>query len=252
MSGVTKHIYNHDIRDIISMWENEIKSIMNILPKNYSEEDIIKTLKYYYPHEWESVNIKYRYYQKKDRSIKKHRGRNRYNMPIPKKLIKRINIYKQITQEQYKRNYDLSFDKQVVATSKSILWEKRKNKIKRINNKIEASLLKTQRVTPSFIDKLIGLYERKGTSQKDRMYIIVELKKYYNTKIIDFFYKLNDTELNKQLRWIAFEHLQSFNYHPRARKQKYMQVHTKNKKRKQYLKKFIHMKHTKYLIIQKN
>lgn len=58
-----------------------------------------------------------------------------------------------------------------------------------------------------------------------------------NPQIIRFFFKLNDTELNKQLRWIAFYHLQSFNYQPRARRQKFMQVHTKNKKRKEYLKK---------------
>lgn len=64
-----------------------------------------------------------------------------------------------------------------------------------------------------------------------------ELKKYYNPKVIKFFFKLNDTELNKQLREIAFYHLQSFNYQPRLRRQKYMQVHTKRKKRKEYLKK---------------
>lgn len=29
---------------------------------------------------------------------------------------------------------------------------------------------------PSFLDKLIGFYERKNTSQKDRMYILAELK----------------------------------------------------------------------------
>jgi hypothetical protein len=90
-------------------------------------------------------------------------------------------------------------------------------------------------MTPEYIDVLIGLYERKNTSQKDKMYIMAELKKYYNDKVINFFFKVNDTELNKQLRWIAFYHLQSFNFQPRARRQKYMQVHTKNKKRKQYL-----------------
>ena len=47
---------------------------------------------------------------------------------------------------------------------------------------------------------------------------------------------MNDTELNKQLRWEAFYHLQSFNYQPRARKQKYMQIHAKNAKRKHFLK----------------
>ena len=76
---------------------------------------------------------------------------------------------------------------------------------------------------------MIGLYERKTTSQKDKVYIIQELKKYYNPKVVNFFFKLNDTELNKQLREIAFKHLQSFNYEPRLRKQKYMKIHTKNK-----------------------
>lgn len=41
-------------------------------------------------------------------------------------------------------------------------------------------LSKVQQVTPSFIDQLIGLYERKNTSQKDRRYILLELKKYYS------------------------------------------------------------------------
>lgn len=95
---------------------------------------------------------------------------------------------------------------------------------------------KTQQVTPEFLDKLIGLYERKNTSQKDKIYILLELKKYYNPKIIQFFFKLNDTELNFQLREEAFKHLQSFNYRPRLRCQKYMQVHTKNRKKKKFLK----------------
>ena len=55
-----------------------------------------------------------------------------------------------------------------------------------------------------FLDQLIGLYNRINTSQKDRMYIIHELKKYYNPKVIKFFFKLNDTELNKQLRKLHF------------------------------------------------
>lgn len=117
-----------------------------------------------------------------------------------------------------------------------MLWNKRKSKIEKRDHKIEKAKLKTQQVTPSYVDQLIGFYERKNTSQKDRMYILLELQKYYSPKIIQFFFKLNDTELNKQLRWIAFYHLHSFNYQPRARKQKYMQVYTKNKKWKKYLK----------------
>ena len=52
MSGVTKHIYEHEIRDIIMMWNTQLKSIQNILPKNYDSLDVVELLKQYYPHEW--------------------------------------------------------------------------------------------------------------------------------------------------------------------------------------------------------
>ena len=59
MSGVTKHIFNQEVRDILSMWDCEIKTIEPLLPKEYSSGDIITLLKEFYPHEWHSVEIKY-------------------------------------------------------------------------------------------------------------------------------------------------------------------------------------------------
>ena len=44
MSGVTKHIYDHEIRDIISMWNMQLKSIQELLPKGYKNEDIVERL----------------------------------------------------------------------------------------------------------------------------------------------------------------------------------------------------------------
>ena len=236
MSGVTKHIFDHDIRDVIYMLRKQLKSIQGILPKDYTDKDIISVLKRFYPHEWHSVEIKYLYYQRKDRYLRKHIGKARYNMNKPERLLQNIDFYKTIMSHEYRQNYSDNFSEEKVINMESSLWKKRKPKIEKINKKIKKALSKTQQVTPSFIDQLIGLYERKNTSQKDKMYIILELQKYYSSKIIQFFFKLNDTELNKQLRWIAFYHLQSFNYQPRARRQKYMQVHTKNKKRRKYLK----------------
>ena len=52
MSGVTKHIYDHEIRDIISMWNMQLKSIQELLPKGYKNEDIVEMLKHFYTHEW--------------------------------------------------------------------------------------------------------------------------------------------------------------------------------------------------------
>ena len=66
MSGVTKHIHNREIMDINVMWNNQLKKIGKVLPCTYSEDDIIKLLKKYYPHEWKSVEYKKQYYDKKD------------------------------------------------------------------------------------------------------------------------------------------------------------------------------------------
>ncbi|MDO5041584.1 MAG: toll/interleukin-1 receptor domain-containing protein [Peptoniphilus sp.] len=235
MSGVTKHIFEHEIRDVISMWSKQLKEIKNILPQSYTEEDIIAMLKEFYPHEWNSVEIKYWYYEKKDRNIKKRFGKKRYNMKRPEQLLRSVAEYKKIMSVQYQNDYADNYSEEKSEKLKRELWEKRKNKIKKIDQKIEKAKFKTQQVTPEFLDQLIGLYERKNTSQKDKMYILLELQKYYSPQIMQFFFELNDTELNKQLRWIAFYHLQSFNYQPRARRQKYMQVHTKNKNKKKYL-----------------
>ena len=236
MPGVTAHIFMADIRDILEMWNTQLISIACVLPQKYSEKDVIEALKTYYPHEWYSVEMKYLYYTQKDKCLKKRFGKARYNMEPVEQLLQKSQQYNTIMSSKYREWYSNSFSEEALEKEKSTLWKKREGKIQRIDKKIEHAKLKVQQVTPAYIDQLIGLYERKNTSQKDRLYILRELKKYYSPPIVQFFYKLCDTELNKQLRWEAFYHLQSFNYHPRARRQKYMQIHTNNKKRRHYLK----------------
>lgn len=236
MSGVTKHIYEREIFEIKNMWRAQIEVVKNILPKNYSEEDIIDLLKKFYPHEWKGVEFKYQYYGIKDRHLVNRKRKIRYKMLKPEDLIKTISIFKKILTKEFKERYSNNFSNEKVERLTQELLKVRKPKIDKINNKIELSTSKTQKMTPQYLDKLMGLYERKTTTQKDKVYILLELKKYYNNKVINFFLKVNDTEINSQLRWEAFYHLQTFNINLRARRQKYMQVHTKNKKRKKYLK----------------
>lgn len=90
MGGVTKHIFNADIKDIVAMWDDEIKSIQPLLPREYPEKDIISQLKKYYPYEWKSVEYKYSYYQSKDKFLQRRFGKCRYCMPNPETLIKSV------------------------------------------------------------------------------------------------------------------------------------------------------------------
>lgn len=236
MSGVTKHYFDSDIRDILHMWNQQLKTISQTLPADYTHLDIVKALKHFYPHEWFSVEMKHRYYNQKDKYLKRICGKTRYNMVSAEKLLTKASQYKILMSYQYKSNYIKCFSDSACVKAKKSLWMQREPRIQKINQKIERAKNRVQQVTPNYIHQMIGLYERKNTSQKDRLYILAELKKYYSPEIIQFFFKLNDTELNKQLRWDAFYHLQSFNYQPRARRQKYMQIHTKNQKRRNYLK----------------
>lgn len=236
MPGVTRHIYEADVRDIHSMWKKQLETIAVILPQNYTDKDVVNLLKEYYPHEWESVIFKKQYYDIKDKFLQKRKGRCRYCMPEPVLLLKSNAQFRKLMTTEHRLRYAEQFDEEIRSKEESNLKRKRTPKIQRVNQKIASAKFHTQSVTPDFLDKVIGLYERKNTSQMDRVYLLIELKKYYNPKVINFFFKLNDTELNKQLREMAFKHLQSFNYQPRLRKQRYMQVHTSNKKKKAFLK----------------
>lgn len=128
MAGVTKHIYDHETRDIIQMWSNQIKSIIPILNKEYTESDIILLLKQYYPHEWKSVEIKYEYYQKKDKHIIKHYGKARYSMPKPEVLLKSLSIYNQILSPDFKRKWKEKYSIEQQEAAQQSLWNKRKTK----------------------------------------------------------------------------------------------------------------------------
>lgn len=85
--------------------------------------------------------------------------------------------------------------------------------VKKFMIKSKRQKVKTQQIEPKFLDVLMGLYDKKSTTQKDKVYIFVELQKYYCPKVIrffskKFFSKKADTEYNPQLRRMSFEHLQ--------------------------------------------
>ena len=124
MPGVTKRIFEHEIRDILSMWNNEIESIQPLLPREYSEVDIIALLKEFYPHEWHSVKIKYDYYQNKDRYISKRFGKSRYNMKSPEALLMSTSQCKKILSKGYRQRYYDNYIEESSILARTTLWKK--------------------------------------------------------------------------------------------------------------------------------
>ena len=236
MSGYTKHVFENDINGIKNDLRKYINNLILVLPFNYEFETIKCLLEKYYPYEWFIINEKYKYYCIKEACLKKKGKKSRFKMDEPDKIIQNLSIYKKIMSPEYIRNHQKSYSKEAIQKNQLKLSNERNSKIKKKYDKIQKALMKTQQVEPEFLDVLIGLYDRKNTSQKDKVYIMHELQKYYCTKVIRFFSKKVDTEYNPQLRRMAFIHLQSLGFQPVLRKQKYMIIPSKNKKRREYLK----------------
>lgn len=150
----------------------------------------------------------------------------------PNESIQSLSIYKKIFSVQYAADHAANFSEDIYMSNEKKLLAERMPKIQARTEKIKLMKQKAQAVEPEFLDTLIGLYDRKNTSQRDRVYILKELEKYYCPKVIHYFKKKVDTKYNRQLREMAFYHLQSLgHFSGQLRKQKYMRIPSNNKKR---------------------
>lgn len=236
MSGYTKHIFMKDLRKINSDLTRFVKSIIPLLPYSYNFDTINLLLKRFYPYELFIINEKYEYYCSKERYLQAVGKKSRFKMATPSNLIRKLPIYKKISTSEYIQQHQKNYDEITQKEEENKLAITRNPKIKKICDKIKKSKAKAQQVEPAFLDALMGLYDRKNTTQKDKVYIFVELQKYFCSKTIRFFYKKIDTEYNRQLREMACKHLQSLGFQPKLGRQKYIRIPSRNKKRREYLK----------------
>lgn len=232
----TKYICEKDITEIKKSLSKYLSSLETVIPYQYNFNTVKELLDKYYPYEIYLINEKYDYYQVKEKSLVSKGNKSRYKFPKLDDLILNSWICKKYLSEEYEIEHKKNYIESKYQKNVEKFTAKRDPKIKSIFDKIEKNKLKTQQVEPEFLDSLMGLYDRKKTKQKDKVYIMKELEKYYCPKVIKFFSKKVDTEYNKQLRQMAFYHLQSFGFQPTLRKQKYMRIPSKNKKRRKFLK----------------
>ena len=235
MSGFTKYHYERFISDTKFQLKQYIEKIEPILPYEYSKKDVISAIEVYYPYEWRIIVERYKEYVRADKKLQKIGKSPRYRMPSPEKILFDLPVTKHLLSpeqmELHRTNYLCS---ERVRRADQFISE-RKKKISRRDNRINKALERTQRMEPEFLDRLMGLYDRKNVRKKDKVYIIKELEKYYCPKVVCFFKKIAHSEINSQLREEAVRHLLSFGHFAELRKQKYMKSHVNNRNRRQYL-----------------
>lgn len=105
-------------------------------------------------------------------------------------------------------------------------------------SKVEKAKYFVQEMEPEFLNKLIGLYLKNNSSQKDKVYILHELYKYDCKKITDFLQKRMNTEQNFQLREMILKHLQDYGYDPKLKRKIAIPINTKKKERQAEIKQY--------------
>lgn len=235
MPGYTKHEYDSFIIETKKQFRCYVKEIAVILPDKYDEEDIKKAILRYYPYEWRIIEERYKEYIRSDKKLQKMGKKARYKMQSPDRILLELPETKKLLSQKQKEEHRRQCSEGSLTLAANSFLHHRNKKIQARKVRIDRALERTQIVEPEFIDKLIGFYDRKNVSQKDRVYIMRELEKYYCPKVIRFFKKIAHSEINFQLRSEAVKHLLSLGHYAKLRRQKYMKIHTGNKTRRNWL-----------------
>lgn len=238
MSGYAKRAYNKYICDQKSFFYKIIKDkIIPILPAKYNWTMAYNLLKEYYPLELRAFQFQLDIYKHQDKTLEKIKHKRRYNV---RKIENYLNKYpiSNLFRPAYIQAHGRNFEEVKRKELKRRFIECRQKQISKRMDKINAAKLKAQNVEPNFLDKIMGIYTRKGRTQKDRVYIIHELYKYDCAKVTNFLSKLLVSEQNFQIREMVFKHLQDYGYLPKLRRKDSIPIHTKNKSKRQAIKEY--------------
>lgn len=218
MAGKTKRKYIGELMRFNKSLKRPLTLIQEVLPYRYCDYDILNFFKEFYPHEWQVIQERYKQYKEKDNHLEKVGKKRRYYPEEPKvyffNLQKVKNMLSTGKKEQHKKAYDKIISEKLLESLKI----KRSNIIKKRDEKILKSKENMQTLDPLFIDIFINEYHRKGISTEGKVEIFKELEKYDAEKSLEFFYKLNDSEKNNQVRQMAFTHLQKVGKYVKLRK----------------------------------
>ncbi len=218
MPGITKRKYISEEARINKKLSRILRSLSNVLPYNYNKEIILKLLQDLYPREWEELEQRYHHYKKKDAFLKGKGKKIRYNPNSPKKHIVNLPIVKHMLSNKEVLKYRANFNYTTYQLNLNKYKFKRKNIIQNYTEKIAKATELIQNVEPLYIDAFIAAYHKKGISIDEKLEVFKELQKYKSKKVIDFFYRLNDSERNNQIRNMAFKHLQTIGKYVKLRK----------------------------------
>lgn len=194
---------------------NQLNSIKKILPEIYDGNILFDLYSKYFSTTIQMLNQRYEYYRSKDIFLRSVGKKKRYKILNSKDFffssqkVKHMLSYGQ--RLQHKQQYS-----EECKTDSLIKLEQKLNKSLSKKLVITKKCEHIQDIEPIYIDIFIKIYHR--SNHLEKILIFNELKKFNSNKTINFFYKLNDSEHNNQIRMMAFQHLQNLGKYVKVRK----------------------------------
>lgn len=182
--------------------------IAEILPPNYNEKILLEYFIRYYPVEWEHLVQMQNAYLEKDKFLISVGKKKRYNPLSPEKYFFSLPVTKNILRNSTPKSDEDVLTKEERASKLKAFEYKRQLAIDKHKAKLANNTELIQNIDPHYVDYYIVAYHKNEMSIEDKVEIVKDLSKYNSKKIDIFFYKLNDSERNDQVRKMVFDYLQ--------------------------------------------
>ena len=218
MPGIAKRKYDSETAKLSKSLTRPLKLVVKTLKPGYSERDLLDAFKYYYPYEWNIICERYRVYKGKDEFLVKKGKKKRYNPQKPEVYFYALPKVKNMLSAGFRKKHELQYDERQRVVDEKVLNSNRSKKIAKKRKRIESYTRMQQKVDPGFIDALAYAYHDRGISVNEKKEICKEILKYDCDKTWEFFWKLNDSERNYQIRNFAFQSLQKSGHYVKLRK----------------------------------
>lgn len=218
MPGKTKRKYEGELVRFAKRLRRPLELVVETLKPGYTGNDLLQAFKDYYPFEWEEICERWKIYSEKDKFLKQKKGKTRYKPSKPEEYFFSLMKVKYLLSKGFREKHKQNYNEQLRVSKTKALRLKRDGRIKKRRQRIEMYTEDLQQVDPGFIDALIYAYHDRHNSTNDKMEIFKEIQKYDCEKSRQFFWKLNDSERNDQIRNLAFKHLQKSGHYVKLRK----------------------------------
>ena len=211
--GIVSRKYNVEKQTFRSRLSKPLRTIAELMPQNFSDEEYYDLFKLCYLHLWDDIKSFSKECRSADqRRLLKHKTRVLYNIPNPEKYLILISkVYRTNKRVQYKRGCkelpeQERFRKVEILKNASIKILKKRKKV------ASERLILKQTVKPQymnyFLREFFSLRKRHPEDIDSRYLILCEAAKFKCSETVDFLQKINACEKNIYLRKTAFKMLQ--------------------------------------------